>query len=353
MSNFKDLLAQYDYPLTKEMIALQPAVPRDSSKLLAYNRAEDKTSFHRFSDIGNHLPQGSVLVFNETKVIPARIYGHIATGGMVEVLCTTIGQNNTFQAIINRNLYVGATVRINDDATLAVVGKHESTYTLMLTGTKTIQELLSSEGTTPLPPYLKHSPLNEKRRRERYQSVFAKNPGSIAAPTASLHFTKELLDQLEKQFEFAYVTLHVGLGTFAPLTEKHIASGQLHEEQYEITPENAAIIEKAKREGRAVVAVGTTALRTLESAADESGIPAKLSGPTTLFIRPGHSHSGHGEPYHFTCATGLVTNFHVPRSSLMMLVAAMTGRKKLLELYAEAASRGFRFLSFGDAMLII
>lgn len=207
-----------------------------------------------------------------------------------------------------------------------------------------LRAVLEKHGDAPLPPYIKNSPLSKREQRQQYQTVFAKTPGSIAAPTASLHFTPRLLKSLKKAgIETAFVTLHVGLGTFAPLTAEHLKSGTLHEEEWFIDKKTAAQIERAKKEGRPVIPVGTTALRTLESAAAGRAIK-KLRGKTNLFIREG---------YNFKIADGLITNFHVPKSSLLMLVAAFAGRKKIQTTYRHAIKHGYRFFSFGDGMLIL
>jgi len=376
MSELEKLLARYDYPLREEHIATEPAAPRDSAKLLVYDRATGTTEYDTFRNLGNYLPKGALLIFNDTKVIPARLPATLPTGGKVELLWVADGKKeHTFEALSPRTLPIGGTLTLGKMA-LNVLAKKESIYTLRHSGTRAaFRKTLMTLGTTPIPPYLKHTSLDEKELREKYQTVFAKRAGSVAAPTASLHFTKRLLAALKrKKFHTAYVTLHVNLGTFAPLTEKNLTEKKLHEEYYEIPPATIAAIQKAKREGRAVIPVGTTALRTLESAAAQtrafSGLsqaveprgsagaaapdsdPKKFSDAvrnrTSLFIQEG---------YRFKIADGLITNFHVPRSSLLMLVSALLGlpgqgRETLLRLYTEAASRSFRFFSFGDGMLI-
>jgi S-adenosylmethionine:tRNA ribosyltransferase-isomerase len=205
--------------------------------------------------------------------------------------------------------------------------------------------VFAQQGTAPLPPYIKHTPLTREQLLTEYQSVFAKDPGSIAAPTASLHFTPELLASLQDRgIALAYTTLHVHLGTFAPLTEEQWQTGRLHQEEYHIDPQTIAVLEQAKRDGRPIIAVGTTVVRTLESATDDAGVITRSEADTSLFIREG---------YTFRMVSGLITNFHVPRSSLLMLVAALTGRETLLSLYKEAIEKRFRLFSFGDAMLIL
>lgn len=345
MTELEHLLEQYDYPLEKDWIADKPAEPRDSSKLLIYDRKGGSTRFDTFLNLANYLPCGALLVINDTKVIPARLYGRIKTGGKVEVFVTNVLADGTIEALVNRRMEAGDNITIAEDVVATVVSKHESVYRLTLKTDKPLETILQEHGTTPIPPYLKHTPLTEEELRERYQAIFAKNPGSVAAPTASLHFTDRLLEKLrQKSVEMAYVTLHVNLGTFAPLTANALATGQLHAERYSIPKKTAEAITRAKTEGRPIIPIGTTALRTIESATDEEGAITRPSGDTSLFIREG---------YRFKCADGLVTNFHVPHSSLLMLVAALVGREKILELYAAAHERGFRFLSFGDGMLIL
>lgn len=374
MSELETLLARYDYPLREEHIATEPASPRDSAKLLVYDRATGTIEYDTFRNLADYLPKGALLIFNDTKVIPARLPAQLPTGGKVELLWVAEGKKeNTFEALSPRTLPLGGTLTLGK-LTLSIVAKKESIYTLRHSGTRAaFRKTLMERGTTPIPPYLKHTPLREKELREKYQTVFAKRAGSVAAPTASLHFTKRLLSTLKrKKFHTAYVTLHVNLGTFAPLTEKNLAEKKLHEEYYEIPPATIAAIRKAKKEGRPVIPVGTTALRTLESAYADAGrnfrgglrrdggaasgffqqeksVPGEVSsrvrpnGKTSFFIQEG---------YRFKIADGLVTNFHVPRSSLLLLVSALLGREKLLHLYTEAANRNFRFFSFGDGMLI-
>ncbi|MEK7627969.1 MAG: tRNA preQ1(34) S-adenosylmethionine ribosyltransferase-isomerase QueA [Patescibacteria group bacterium] len=342
MTDFERLLAAYDYPLAKERIALSPATPRDSAKLLVYKKSTQEVFFDTFAHLDMYLPAHSLLVFNNTKVIPARLYATKKTGGVVEILCTAIDNtHNTCQALINKRLDPGEAVTVGGE-TITVSSVTGSEYAL--TATAPFIELVTVHGATPIPPYLKYTPLTEAELRVRYQALFAKEPGSVAAPTASLHFTVELLDKLAKAgVDSTELTLHVGLGTFAPLTQEAIAEGKLHEERYTISAQAASKIAEAKSANHPVIAVGTTALRTLESATKD-GVVESGGGTTQLFIREG---------YHFTVVDGLITNFHVPQSSLLMLVAAFIGREKLFELYRVAIEKDFRFFSFGDGMLLL
>lgn len=340
----KKLLSQYNYIFPPELIAQKPASPRDSAKLLIYNRKNKQVFFDTFSNIGNYLPKNAVLVLNQTKVIPARLTVTKTTGGSARILF--LGQTKkTITALSDRQLTIGSQVTFGNNQSLLVTGKNENTYTLQTTiAPAAFQKLLLMYGTTPLPPYIKHSPLSERQARNEYQTVFAKTPGSIAAPTASLHFTKRLLAQLKKQgVAIEYITLHVGLGTFATLTDKQLKTKKLHSEYYSIDHKTAQRLNTYKKAGRPIIPVGTTAVRALESASDKTGGLTKNSGTTTLFIQ---------EKDKLKFADGLITNFHVPQSSLLMLVSAFVGRKKLLELYRQAIQKKYRLFSFGDGMLI-
>ena len=340
-SSFETLLDTYDYPLPKERIGFVPREPRDSAKLLVYDPSTAGTSETTFACLADVLPPHALLVFNNTKVLPARIYAKKKTGGVVEILCTTLNlPDNTCIAKANKKLTEGD-VLSTEHGTLTV---ENASGDYVFRASPSLALLLEKSGTTPIPPYLKHITLSEEVLKERYQTVFAKEMGSIAAPTASLHFTDSLFAALhERGIETVETTLHVNLGTFAPLTEEAIECGTLHEERYEISEAAATAINAAKDAGRPIIAVGTTALRTLESAA-ANGRVQPSTATTRLFIREGFT---------FQIIDGLITNFHVPRSSLMMLVAALIGRERLLALYAEAAARDFKFLSFGDGMLIL
>lgn len=343
-------LARYDYRFPPELVARAPAHPRDTARLLVYNRKTNRVALDVFKNIGRHLPPRSLLVLNETKVIPARLTLQKPTGGLVRVLY--LGHDR-------RHVRVLADRRLTPLTPLTLSGESLANFPLKIRGTKggysfvvvrrtpaghyllkpsfptaRILDVLTRHGATPLPPYIKNTPLDETHARKEYQSVFARTPGSVAAPTASLHFTKRLLRELRRQGnEIAYLTLHVNLGTFAPVTDDQLRRGRLHAEHFTVPHQTSAAVNRAKRAGRPIIAVGTTVVRALES----------KRSPTTLFIRPG---------FRSKTVTGIITNFHVPRSSLLMLVAAMTGRSKLLTLYHHAIRNRFRLFSFGDAMLI-
>jgi S-adenosylmethionine:tRNA ribosyltransferase-isomerase len=340
-----DQLAEFDYAFPKDRIATAPASPRDSSRLLVCQRNVGPVAETTFRRLADHLPAGALLVFNRTKVVPARIEVRRATGGRVRLLITGTERGKVL-ALADRRLRAEEKLVVSSRIGFTVVGPVGHQYALRPSFPLTsLEKVLDRYGLTPLPPYMKTSPLTEKARRAKYQSVFADRRGSVAAPTASLHFTTRLLAELSRRgFKSVFVTLHVGLGTFAPLTEEQLRTGKLHSERFEIDDGAASAIDRARREGRPVIAVGTTALRALESAADVRGRVRKSSGETMLFIRPG---------YRFRAVDGLITNFHVPRSSLLMLVSALGGKTAIKECYRLAIADGYRLFSFGDAMLII
>lgn len=337
------LLKGYGYLFPSEAVANKPAHPRDSAKLLVYDRRTKQVWLDVFRNLGKYLPPGAVLVLNDTKVLPARLALKKSTGGTVKILYSGISNGN-IRALSPKKLKRGEALFLGDGSHFEVLGERKGEYFLkpprMPGGMRAI---LEKYGETPLPPYIKNVPLSEKTIREEYQTVFAKRPGSIAAPTASLHFTKNLLKKLKSSgTKIVYVTLHVGLGTFAPLSGENLKTGKLHAEHYEISARAAAELNRAKRQGERIIAVGTTALRTLESSC-AGGRLKKLSGNTDLFIK------GRAK---LKFADGLITNFHVPYSSLLMLVSALVGRKKVLELYRLAIKNGFRLFSFGDGMFV-
>jgi S-adenosylmethionine:tRNA ribosyltransferase-isomerase len=344
MASFDKTVAAYDYEYPEALIGQAPARPRDAARLLAYDRTAGQATIASFRELPQLLPPRSVLVFNRTRVLPARLPVTKPTGGRVELLYLKTEADHV-EVMANRRLAVGSRLQITPRLKLTVTdrpGKHYWLKPEFPIGRW--PAVLQKHGQTPLPPYIKHSPLSEKQRRREYQTVFAKDTGSVAAPTASLHFTRRLMRELRAAgHDLRYLILHVGLGTFAPLTPEQLASQQLHEEQYWITSRTANYLNRAKAAGRPIIPVGTTACRALESAASPTGELTELAGSTRLFISPG---------YQFRVTDGLITNFHVPKSSLMMLVAALTGRTQLLKLYRQAISAEFRLFSFGDGMLI-
>lgn len=342
--NLHKVLAQYDYDFPESLIAQAPAHPRDSAKLLIYNRGTEKISHAIFKDILDYLPKNGVLVLNQTKVVPARLEVTKPTGGKAKLLYIK-HDNSRVYALSDKKLEPNSQLLINSKLNFQVITKSDKLYILKPSfPTKSIYAVLEKYGTTPLPPYIKHSPLKGKKLADEYNTVFAKQKGSIAAPTASLHFTKTLLHQIEKAgITIKYVTLHVNLGTFAPLTEEQLQNSKLHSEHYEIPSATAKYLNQAKQEGRPIIAVGTTVVRTLESASDKHSQLVNLSDDTTLFLN---------ETSKLNFVDELITNFHVPKSSLLMLVSAFVGRTKLLQIYKIAINKKYRLFSFGDGMYI-
>lgn len=336
--------SDFYYDLPEELIAQTPAEPRDSSRLLVYNRSTKEVEHKIFRDIADYLRAGDVLVVNNTKVLPARLFATTQNGGAVEVLLLKRLDIDKWEVLVKpgRKCTVGKELKISDELSLIVeeiTPTGERIVKFIYGGV--FEEILEKLGTMPLPPYIK----TQLKDKNRYQTVYAKHEGSAAAPTAGLHFTPELLQKIRGMgVDIAEVLLHVGLGTFRPVKEDIITDHKMHSEHYEISAEAAEKINAAKREGRRVIAVGTTSVRTLESASDENGFIKPCKDDTQIFIYP---------PYKFKCVDALVTNFHLPESTLIMLVAALTGREEVLSLYKEAVDNKYRFFSFGDAMLVL
>ncbi|MEK7187802.1 MAG: tRNA preQ1(34) S-adenosylmethionine ribosyltransferase-isomerase QueA [Patescibacteria group bacterium] len=338
----KEYLSQYDFDFSEELIAQKPTSPRDAARLMIYDRKKKRVALDTFASLEKYLPPRSVLVINETKVLPARLEVKKETGGKVELLFLK-KDKNAWQVLADRKINVDQKLILNKEHSFKVMGQKESIFYLKpsFSIAKT-EHILERFGKTPLPPYIKHSPLSEQKLRIEYQSVFAKTAGSVAAPTASLHLTKRLMMKIVRTHAIKRLTLHVGLGTFASVTDRQLRQGKLHRERYEIDRTTALFLNQAKREGRPIIAVGTTVLRTLESATRGKNLK-KLSGETDLFIREG---------YRFQFVDGLITNFHVPQSSLLMLVSAFASRGVVRKLYRLAIAQKFRLFSFGDGMFI-
>ena len=337
-------VTDFDYDLPKELIAQTPIKKRDESRLMVLDRKEHTIEHRKFKDIIDYLEPGDVLVRNNTKVIPARLYGEKETGAKVEFLLLNNIEKDIWECIVRpgNKLHAGAKVSFGDGILKAEV------LDTMPGGTRKVEfhydgifnEILDKIGLMPLPPYI-HEQLKEK---DRYQTVYAKYDGSAAAPTAGLHFTPELLKKIEeKGIAIANVTLHVGIGTFRPVKEDTVEAHQMHSEHFYIKEEDCEKINKAKKSGHRVIAVGTTSCRVLESIADENGYVKPTEGDTQIFIYPG---------YKFRCLDALIINFHLPQSTLVMLVSALAGKDYIMEAYKEAVKEKYRFFSFGDAMLI-
>ena len=338
------LKSDFYYDLPEELIAQTPAEPRDSSRLLVYDRNTKNVEHAVFRDVTKYLKAGDVLVVNNTKVLPARMYAHTQNGGAVEVLLLKRLDLDKWEVLVKpgKKCQRGRKLKISDELSLTVEDITESGERIVrFEYDGVFEEIIGRIGNMPLPPYIK-SKLEDK---SRYQTVYAKTDGSAAAPTAGLHFTPELLQTLkDKGVQIVNVLLHVGLGTFRPVKEEVITDHKMHSEYYEISAEAAEAINRAKSEGRRVIAVGTTSVRTLESVADEKGFVKACNGNTEIFIYP---------PYKFKAVDCLITNFHLPESTLIMLVAALTGREEILSLYKLAVEKRYRFFSFGDAMMIV
>lgn len=338
-------IKEFDYDLPQELIAQTPLANREGSRLLVLDRETGEMEHRHFSEIRELLRPGDLLVLNDSRVIPARIFGiREGTGAKVEFLLLKRTEGNRFECLVKpgRKARPGERFQFGEGRmTAEILGVIEDGVRIVEFACEgELLEVLDEIGLMPLPPYI----TEKLEQKERYQTVYAHAPGSAAAPTAGLHFTKELLSDLEKEgVELAYVTLHVGLGTFRPVKVERIEEHQMHTEWYTVSEKAAEQINCAKREGRRVICVGTTSCRTVESAADENGIVCAGSADTGIFIYPG---------YRFKVLDALITNFHLPESTLLMLVSALAGRENVLRAYREAIEKRYRFFSFGDAMFV-
>jgi S-adenosylmethionine:tRNA ribosyltransferase-isomerase len=344
-------LSDFDYPLPSECIAQSPAEPRDSSRLLVLNRAGGGIRHAIFHEMGNFLVPGDLLVFNDTRVIPARLSAHKrGTGGKVEILLLRRLEPQTWEALVGgKHIRPGARLELETASgqtapcppVQAEVVRDLGESRRVVRFSEPVTPQLASLGSTPLPPYI-HTALQNP---ERYQTVYARDPGSAAAPTAGLHFTPELITALrERGIRTAFVTLHIGLDTFAPITEEDVDAHVIHAEWISVPEETARSVREARAQGRRVIPVGTTSVRSLETAAAATGEVVAFEGDTRLYITPG---------FRFRATDGLITNFHLPRSTLLVMVSALAGRELILRAYEEARRNGYRFYSFGDAMFII
>jgi S-adenosylmethionine:tRNA ribosyltransferase-isomerase len=336
--------ADFDYHLPEERIAQTPVEPRHASRLLVFDRQQEALTHTTFWHVSDYLRAGDLLVVNQTRVIPARVYARKETGGRVELLLLRRQDALTWESLVGgKGLSAGRRVTVEGGLQAEIAADLGGSRRLIRFA-EPVEPFLAKVGQMPLPPYI-HERLEDP---ERYQTVYARQPGSAAAPTAGLHFTLELIDYLkQKGVQFANVTLHVGLDTFAPVSEDDPIEHKIHTEWCELTQETADLVNATRKQGGRVIAVGTTSVRTLESAARIAGAEAAvapISGPTDLFILPG---------FHFRAVDAMITNFHLPRSSLIMLVSAFAGRESVLAAYQTAVEMHYRFYSFGDAMLIL
>ena len=336
--------SDYFYELPEELIAQTPAEPRDSSRLLVYDRKTGKTEHRIFRDIKEYLKPGDVLVVNNTKVLPARMYAYTKNGGKVEVLLLKRRDLTEWEVLVKpgKKAKVGTELVVSEELSLTVRDRTETGERIVdFHFDGVFEDILSRVGSMPLPPYI----TEKLKDKERYQTVYSRELGSAAAPTAGLHFTQQLLERLkEKGIRIGFVTLHVGLGTFRPVNEEKITDHKMHSEHYHLPAETAELINRTKQEGGRVIAVGTTSCRTLESVAAREGEIRESDGWTDIFIYPGFT---------FRVLDGLITNFHLPESTLIMLVSALAGYDHIMNAYKIAVQEKYRFFSFGDAMLII
>ncbi len=342
------LIGDYDYVLPDELVAQTPIEPRDSSRLLVLDRARNRIEHRIFSDIGEYFAEGDLLVVNDSRVLPARLHGWRPTGGRAEILLLNRLGDQRWRAMIRpgRRLKPGSEIVLADNSgrktgVTATIVERFGDGQAVVQFPEVVEQHLHEFGEMPLPPYI-HERLKDP---ERYQTVYADIAGSAAAPTAGLHFTPELLDSLRSRgMRIAGVTLHVGVGTFLPVKADDVREHEMHAEWFHVPPETISAIRQTRERGGRVIAVGTTSCRTLESVDVSENHPAGASGWTQLFITPG---------FEFRTIDALITNFHLPRSTLLLLVSALAGRERIFDAYREAISERYRFFSFGDAMLIL
>ena len=345
------LLSEFDYQLPEELIAQRPSDKRENSKMLVLNPSEHKILHKHFYDIVDLIDDNSILILNNTKVIPARLYGYKDTGAKIEVFLLKEKDNHNWEVLIkpSKRVKVGTIVKISDELSCEVLESlpDDGKWLVKMIYEGDIFEILHKVGNIPLPPYIERKMSNEDLKKldfERYQTVYAKDEGSVAAPTAGLHFTQEILEKLKnKGVQIGYVTLNVGIGTFRPVKCENVLDHKMDSEAFEISEETANLINKAKSEGKKLIAVGTTTVRTLETAFQQFGEIKACKSASELFIYP---------PYEFKVVDKLITNFHLPKSTLLMLVSALAGKDFIFEAYAEAIKEKYRFYSYGDCMFI-
>ena len=335
--------SDFYFDLPEELIAQKPVEPRDSSRLLAYNISTKTVQDKTFRDISDFLQKGDLLVINNTRVIPARLFADVPNySKKAEILLLKRISDKVWECLVRpgKKMRVGAKGTIGDKLSFEIIENKDTERIVKFEYEGIFEQILDEIGNMPLPPYIHEKLLN----KERYQTVYSKEVGSAAAPTAGLHFTPELITKLkEKGVEFADVLLHIGLGTFRPVSVEKIEDHKMHSEWYEINKETAEKINRAVDEGRRVICVGTTSARVLETVADEAGHVKQTSGDTEIFIYPG---------YKFKIVKNLITNFHLPESTLIMLVSALAGKDEVMKIYTDAVKKKYRFFSFGDAMFL-
>lgn len=338
--------SDFYYDLPQELIAQDPLEDRSASRLMVLDKKTGKIQHHIFKEIVNYLNPGDCLVINDTKVIPARLYGaKVGTDAKIEVLLLKRKENNIWETLVKpgKKAKIGTKISFGEGLLIGEVVDivEEGNRLIQFTYEGIFEEILDKLGQMPLPPYITH----QLKDKNRYQTVYAKHDGSAAAPTAGLHFTPELLEEIRaKGVNIAHVTLHVGLGTFRPVKVEDVTQHHMHSEFYVVEEDQAALINETKKKGGKIISVGTTSLRTLESASTEDGILKAGSGWTDIFIYPG---------YRFKIVDRLITNFHLPESTLIMLVSALAGKEHIMAAYEEAVKDKYRFFSFGDAMFVM
>ena len=345
------LLSEFDYELPEELIAQMPADKRQNSRMLVMNRANHNIEHKHFYDIVDLIEPGSLLVLNDTKVLPARLRGEKETGAKIEIFLLKQTVEDCWDVLIkpSKRVKPGTVVKISDELSVEVLKRLEDDgeWSVKLLFEGDVLDVLHRNGNIPLPPYIERKMPSDELKKldfERYQTVYARDEGSVAAPTAGLHFTQEILKKLaDKGVEIKYVTLNVGLGTFRPVKCENVLEHKMHSEAFEISEDTARAVTKAKKEGRKIIAVGTTTVRTLETAYKQFGEVKACHSASELFIYP---------PFEFKVVDNLITNFHLPKSTLLMLVSALAGKDFIFEAYREAIAQKYRFYSYGDCMYI-
>ncbi len=346
------LLSEFDYELPEELIAQKPTEKRQDSRMMVLDRANHQILHKHFYDIVDLINDDCVLILNNTKVIPARLYGYKDTGAKIEVFLLKEGGNKEWEVLIrpSKRVKAGTIIKVSENLSVQVICplEDDGKWLVKMLYEGDILEILHRVGNIPLPPYIERKMANDDLKKldfERYQTVYAKDEGSVAAPTAGLHFTREILQKLKnKGVEVGYVTLNVGIGTFRPVKCENILDHKMDSEAFEISQETADLINRAKKEGKKLVAVGTTTVRTLETAYKQFGEIKACKSASELFIYP---------PYEFKVVDRLITNFHLPKSTLLMLVSALAGKDFIFEAYASAIENKYRFYSYGDCMFIV
>ncbi len=344
------LVSEFDYQLPEDLIAQTPSEKRDECRMMVLDKQHQTIEHKHFFDIVDYLDENCVLVLNNTKVIPARLYGHKDTGALIEIFLLKELENKQWEALIKpaKRVKVGVEVKIADCLSVKMIERlDEGKWIVELIYDGLLYEVLDKVGNIPLPPYIERKMTDDERKSldyERYQTVYAKNEGSVAAPTAGLHFTQEILDKLAKKgVEIIYVNLTVGLGTFRPVKCEDVLDHKMDSEEFEISKDAADAINRAKANGKKIVAVGTTSVRTLETAYQQFGEIKECKSASRLFIYP---------PYEFKVVDNLITNFHLPKSTLLMLVSALEGKEFIFRAYKEAIEKQYKFYSYGDCMLL-